>query len=205
MVMEFFMTLPQLRTGRLRLRAATGSDFEALWMLWNVPEVRRYLFDDRPVTRRQAAAILESALALALRGVGLWVVERVADRGTMVGSVALMPANFVADFDPGVKGLTEPMACLSPVVWGRGYAREALRAVIGYAFDKLRLPLLAAASDVPNEASHRMLCDLGFAVARECPGPCYPMRTYRLDAAAFGAAETNKLLSPARGRRATCR
>ena len=196
------MTLPSLRTRRLRLRGATAADKESLWMLWNVPDVRRYLFDDRPVTRQYAAAVLESTFAQAIRGLGLWMVERAADR-TAIGCVALMPAALVADYDPGVKGLVEPIVSLTPPAWGRGYAREALRAVIAYAFNTLRLPQLAAANDVPDEASHRMLCHLGFTAARVCTGPCHPIRTYRLDAAAFATATTDKPLSPARGRRAT--
>lgn len=191
MVMEFFMPLPNLKTRRLRLRGAMASDLETLWTLWNVPEVRRYLFDDQPLPKAQAAAILDFARALALRGLGLWLVERAAGRSearSAIGCVALMPASVVADYDPSVKDLIEPLAAFTPPMWGRGYAREALRAVIDYAFNTLRLPVLAAAADVPNAASHRMLCDLGFAVARECAGPCYDLRTYRLQAAAFEAA-----------------
>lgn len=191
MVMEFFMPLPNLKTRRLRLRAAVAADLECLWMLWNVPEVRRYLFDDQPVPKAQAAAILASARALALRGLGLWMVERAAGRTQAhgaIGCVALMPATVVADYDPGVKGLIEPLVAFTPPMWGRGYAREALRAMIDYAFNTLRLPVLAAANDVPNEASHRMLRGLGFDVVCECPGPCYRMRTYRLDADAFNEA-----------------
>lgn len=188
MVMEFFMPLPHLKTRRLRLRAARASDLEQLWMLWNVPEVRHYLFDDQPVPREHAAALLECARALAWRGLGLWMVERALGRTevhTVIGCVALTPAKVVADYDPGVKGLVEPLVAFTPPMWGRGYAHEALRAVIDYAFRTLRLPVLAAAADVPNEPSHRMLRGLGFAPARECQGPSHRLRTYRLSAAAF--------------------
>jgi hypothetical protein len=194
MVLEFFMPLPSLRTRRLRLRGATAADKASLWMLWNVPDVRRYLFDDRPVTRQYAAAVLESTFAQAMRGLGLWMVERAADR-TAIGCVALMPDALVADYDPGVKGLVEPIVSLMPPAWGRGYARGD-RLCVQHA-------ATAAANDVPDEASHRMLCHLGFTAARVCAGPCHPIRTYRLDVAAFATATTDKLLSPARGRRAT--
>jgi hypothetical protein len=38
-------------TRRLVLSPATGDDLDAIWHIWRQPDVRRYLFDDVPVTR----------------------------------------------------------------------------------------------------------------------------------------------------------
>jgi RimJ/RimL family protein N-acetyltransferase len=46
--------------------------------------------------------------------------------------------------------------------WGRGYATEAGRAMIGFARDSLRLPKLNAGYFVDNPASGRVLEKLGF-------------------------------------------
>jgi RimJ/RimL family protein N-acetyltransferase len=47
--------------------------------------------------------------------------------------------------------------------WGKGYAREAMERVIGYAFDELGLERLWARFHESNEASKRLLERLGFA------------------------------------------
>lgn len=181
------VALPIFKTERLLLRAATLSDLDELRSLWDKSEVRRFLFDDKPVHREQAAEILEACAVLVPHGLGIWVAER-HTHDEMIGCVALLPTTVAAGCDPGLKGLIEPLASFVPDAWGQGYAREALRAVISYAFTTLRMPMLAGVNDVPNEASDRMLRKLGFAVQRECEGPRYRLRTYALDPLAFHAA-----------------
>ena len=51
---------------------------------------------------------------------------------------------------------------LTPSAWGRGYATEAGRALIGIARDALRLPRLRATAFAGNEGSARVLAKLGF-------------------------------------------
>lgn len=46
--------------------------------------------------------------------------------------------------------------------WGRGYATEAVRALIDYAFDELQHEALAAGARVSNPASRRVLEKCGF-------------------------------------------
>jgi RimJ/RimL family protein N-acetyltransferase len=176
--------LPSFTTARLQLAPASPADVDVLWAIWRDPDVRRYLFDDEEVTRERASEALERCLAAAERGLGLWTIR---ERGAapVIGCVGIVPA-LGADFDPeNLRGAIEPLAALAPANWHRGYACEALAALIGYAFADLRLERLAGATDVPNDASHRMLLRLGFTVVGECEGPAYRMRTYRLDAATF--------------------
>src|SRR4030095_609214 len=88
-------------------------------------------------------------------------------------------------YDPRLLGAIEPLASFLPEVWGRGYATEALAAVVRYAFEQLSLSQLAAVNDVPNEASNRLLKRLGFEVTGECDGPRYRLRTYVLTRGQF--------------------
>lgn len=90
-----------------------------------------------------------------------------------------------AQYDPTLHGLVEPVAAFVPAVWGHGYANEALRAVLSYGFATLGLAMVAGVNDVPNEASDRMLRRLGFDFVRECGGPYYRARVYRLERARF--------------------
>ena len=51
---------------------------------------------------------------------------------------------------------------LAPDHWGKGYATEALREVVRYGFEELRLHRLCAWAYEPNKASQRVLVKAGF-------------------------------------------
>lgn len=172
------MPLPVLHTPRLDLHPATPADLDNLCLLWNDPDVRRYLFDDQPVTRERTAEALANCLNPGAEGVGLWTV-RIRPEAPIVGCVGLLPT-MVAEYAPTQAGAIEPLAAFSPAVWGNGYAHESLAAVITYGFDTLKLSRLAGANDVPNAPSDRMLRRLGFTVTGECAGPHYRLRLYAL-------------------------
>ena len=173
-------TLPTFAIAPATLVPATAADVDALWTIWRDPEVRRYLFDDEPVERVRAVEVLEACLGEAARGLGLWTI-RVGPAAEVVGCAGLMPAGGVVAYDPGLAGLVEPIVALAPAVWRRGYAVATLRALVGHAFGTLDLPRLAGATDVPNEASHRMLVRAGFVPRRECSGVKHRLRTYLLE------------------------
>lgn len=173
------MQPPRFLTDRLQLHPAEASDLDALWAIWRDPEVRRYLFDDRDVTRELASEALGDCLGMRDAGLGLWIVAVHGD-DTPVGCVGLLKVMKMAEYDPTLAGKVEVLAALAPSIWGRGYAHEALGRLIVYAFDTLGLSELAGACDVPNLASDRMLTRLGFAPHVECEGPRYRLRTYRL-------------------------
>ena len=176
---------PTFTTPRLELTPAGLSDVDTLWALWTDPAVRRFLWDDRQISRAEAAATIDDCLALATRGLGLWVLVPRAEgepsaRRTLaaVGCAGLLPVTTAAEHEPRLAGLVEPLVALAPNVWGRGYAAEALGALLSYASGTLGLPRLAGVTDVPNVASDRMLRRAGFTVLSETPGPRYPLRTY---------------------------
>ena len=174
------MTLPSLTTSRLALSPATGEDLDAVWRVWRHPDVRRYLFDDVPVTRERASDALTAPLASGDPKVGLWTVRPQGSDEPIVGTVGLLRTTINAPHDPEFRGTVEVMAAFEPDVWGRGYATEALEGIVSYAFGALGLLRLAAVADVPNEASHRMLERVGFRATGETAGPRHPLRTYVL-------------------------
>ncbi len=173
------MTQATLTTTRTTLVPATLDDLDALWEIWRDPDVRRYLFDDQPVPRERAAEVLEGCRGEAARGLGLWTIR--AEPDAIIGCAGLMPAETIAEYDPTLRGLVEPIVALAPSHWHRGFAVEALRALVEHAFGALALPRLAGATDVPNVASDRMLVRAGFVPQRECDGPHYRIRTYLLE------------------------
>ncbi len=91
--------------------------------------------------------------AFEARSVLQWAIERSSDH-RLLGTVTLMP-------EPD-----QPRAELGCIIgrehWGRGYAGEAQRCAVRFAFDELGLHRLEADTHPDNEASSRSLERLGF-------------------------------------------
>lgn len=51
--------------------------------------------------------------------------------------------------------------------WGNGYATEASKAMIGYAFNELKLPRLVGGANLPNEKSKRLHERLGYRIVKD--------------------------------------
>jgi len=170
---------PVFATTRLWLRPAGLRDLDGLQSLWNDPAVRRYLFDDRPVSRELAREVLMGQLANGVRGLGLWMIEARADR-TVLGCAGLYPVTFAARHEPAIGGLLEPLAALSPAHWGAGFAREALGVLLDYGFGELGEDTIAGVTDEPNVESRRMLQALGFERLSRTAGEHYPQLNYVL-------------------------
>ena len=118
------------------------------------PEVMRYVgAERRPLDRKGVATLLASAEAQWQRqGFGLLaVVER--ETGRLVGEAGLQPLEAGPDIEFGYT--------LARAVWGRGYATEAARAVLRWAFAGLRLHRVVAVADPANAASLHVLDKLG--------------------------------------------
>src|SRR5688572_30476537 len=143
---------PDFTTARLRLTPATAADLDALWNLWKDPLVRRFLWDDIEIDRERARATIGEAAAVSEQGLGLWVITPGDFSGALVGCAALLPVGTSADYYPPFAGAVEPLIALAPEFWRRGYAQEALTALLDYAIGTLRLERLVAVNDVPNAA-----------------------------------------------------
>lgn len=141
-----------LETPRLALRPSAASDLDRVHALWTDPHVRHFLFDDRVLSREEAASHLRTSVeSFGRRGYGLWLV---CERGSpaIVGFTGLLHQEEAA---PQLLYGFRREHC------GRGYATEAARAVLGHAFRRLALPRVAADVDEPNVASVRVLEKLG--------------------------------------------
>jgi len=187
--------LPCLTTRRLDLVPARRDDVDVLWKIWREPAVRLYLFDDVPVTRGRVVQIVDAIVPLAGDGLGLWL-TRERGRGRAIGVVGLRPTD--ATHEPALAGTVEVLVALASAAWGRGYATEALGAMLDYGFGTLGLAHLVAVADVPNRASQRVIERLGFRPTGEHQGPVYRARTYVLAAPRLSRRGTRR--RPPRGR-----
>lgn len=146
---------PTLHTDRLLLRPFTDADADELFALQSDAEVLRY-WDSPPWTdRTQATRFLESCRQLADSGKGARVViERRSDQ-------AFLGWCTVNSWNPGFRSASLGY-CLTRAAWGNGYATEAGRALLQWAFTTLDLNRVQAEADTRNTASGRVLEKLGF-------------------------------------------
>jgi RimJ/RimL family protein N-acetyltransferase len=143
---------PVLATTSLELRPSSRGDIDALHDLWTRPEVRRFLFDDRTLSREEAAEfVARSEWTFQNEGYGIWIFLEKGD-GRPGGFAGLLRA---AEAEASLLYGTRPD------LWGRGYASEAASAVLAYAFGTLGIRKVRADVDEPNLASVRVLEKLG--------------------------------------------
>ena len=143
--------VPRVETQRLLLREWRDGDLDAYAELSSDPQVMRHL--GGPVDREQTwRGMALHAGHWALRGYGNWVLERRAD-GVLVGRAGLWnPEGWV--------GL-EVGWTLARHAWGQGYATEAGRAAIDWAWATLGAERLISLIRPDNTASARVAQRLG--------------------------------------------
>ncbi|WP_254185305.1 GNAT family N-acetyltransferase [Nocardioides panacis] len=146
---------PTLHTDRLRLRPFTTEDADALFALHSSASVLRY-WNSPPWTEpARADRFLVACRQMAEDGSGARLaLDRVSD-ATFLGWCSLTRWN--PDYHSAAMGY-----CLEEAAWGHGYATEAARAVLQWAFDTLDLNRVQAEADTRNAASARVLEKLGF-------------------------------------------
>lgn len=153
--------VPRLETERLIMREWRASDIDAFAGIYGDAEVMRYLGGE-PLARNDAWRNMASAAGhWALRGYGLWVVER-KSVAAVVGRVGLINAE-------GWPGL-EVGWTLGRPYWGQGYATESARAALNYAFLTQPVDRVISLIDPDNKASQAVARRLG-----ETPGPDYEL------------------------------
>jgi RimJ/RimL family protein N-acetyltransferase len=147
---------PTLLTARLRLRPFADTDAATVYALQSDRRVLCY-WDSPPWTDPdRAGRFIAASRQLAQDGEGARLaVEGLAD-GAFLGWCSLTRWN------PGFRSAALTY-CLAEAAWGRGYATEAARALLGWAFDTLDLNRVQAEVDTRNVASARVLEKLGFA------------------------------------------
>lgn len=146
---------PTIETARLRLRPFTDADADALFALQSNAYVLRY-WDAPPWTdRSRATTFVEKCRQMETEGTGTRVaLDRLSD-GTFVGWISFHEWN--AEFRSASLGYV-----LAESAWGHGYATEAARALLIWAFSTLDLNRVQAEADTRNAASARVLEKLGF-------------------------------------------
>lgn len=138
-----------LEGGTVTLHPVEEADAEFLQRLVNDPRVRRPIGGTEPVSLAAEREYVESI------GESDDVQFLVRADGERVGTVGLHDVN-------ATNGNGEVGYFFAPDAWGNGYATDATRTVVAYAFDERRLHKVYARAFAFNDASMRVLEKTGF-------------------------------------------
>ncbi|MCX5388702.1 GNAT family N-acetyltransferase [Streptomyces sp. NBC_00094] len=137
-----------LTTDRLLLRPVRSGDLPAVTRLWTDPDVRHHL----------GGPVIESVIRIRQRRIvgapGFHAVIRAED-DVLLGLVSV---------EPGARhGETEVSYQFLPEHWGRGYAREAVGAIVARVLEGT--PSVVAVTQEANDRSRRLLEAVGLEYA----------------------------------------
>ncbi len=170
-----------LRTPRLGFGTWSADDLPLAVGLWGDPQVTRLIGGPFPRRWIEERLALEIATQSGL-GFQYWPLFRLSDE-RHVGCCGLRPV-------PGSDDVLELGFHLRHDAWGQGYASEAARAAIEYAFTTIGVTGLIAGHHPENDASRRVLLRLGFRHTHDAyyapTGRDHP--AYALTAIEFAAA-----------------
>ncbi|QLG09817.1 GNAT family N-acetyltransferase [Deinococcus sp. D7000] len=153
---------PTLLTPRLRLRPHRADDLASCVELWQDPVVTRHT-TGRPLTRQDVwTRLLRHPGHWALLGFGYWVAEE-RESGRLMGEVGL--GRFKRDVLAGraeLEKVPEAGWVLLPWAHGRGYAHEAVTAVLDWRDRHLPGTETFCLIQPENAASLRLAAKVGF-------------------------------------------
>lgn len=156
------MNTPILETERLRLRPFRAEDAQAVFDCWaSDPEVAKYMFwiSQRDVSETEEWLKTE----LSKLSSDTWFRWAVEDRLTaeLYGTALVYFEPAYGEFEIGYN--------LGWKHWGRGYATEAMRAVVDFAKNTLKVRELVARCAKENPASENVMKKLGFEYCKDIP------------------------------------
>jgi len=153
--LDCFDPFPVLETERLRLRELSAEDTSSLFDVFRDHEVMRY-YDVEPMTDIGAAEELIREMReryTARKGIRWAIIDRL--EGGFLGTIGFNRIDMVARVAVIGYEIGRP-------AWRRGFATEAVRAVVSFGHETIGVHRIEAAVMLGNEASVRVLCKVGF-------------------------------------------
>jgi RimJ/RimL family protein N-acetyltransferase len=167
---------PVIETERLRLRPHQSEDLTDCVAMWSDPDVVRYTICEPSPPQRTWMRILAYRGHWALMSYGYWAVEE-RDSHRYIGELGF--ADFKRNIAPSIEGLPELGWALVPQFHGKGYATEALRAVVAWGDHHLAQRRTVCIIHRDNHRSFRVAEKLG----------------YKALSSAMGSGESNTILA----------
>ncbi|MEP6968502.1 MAG: GNAT family N-acetyltransferase [Pseudomonadota bacterium] len=148
-----------MTTGRLTLRPHGLGDFADSLAMWADPAVVRYIGGAPSSPEEAWSRLLRYAGLWRLLGFGYWCIRETAST-RFVGEAGL--ADFKRTMVPDLAGAPEAGWVLAAWAHGRGYASEAMRAILAWADDTLEAKRTVCMIEPENGASIRLSQKLGY-------------------------------------------
>jgi RimJ/RimL family protein N-acetyltransferase len=150
---------PALETERLKLRAHQVGDFTALAAMWADPVVTRHI-GGKPATSEESwTRLLRYAGHWALLGFGYWALEEKAT-GLYAGETGF--ADYKRILESPLINAPEIGWVIAPAFHGKGYATEAVRAVVAWGDAHFGPVQTTCLIDPENRASIRVAEKCGY-------------------------------------------
>lgn len=151
-----FKSFPQLQTQRLTLRQVSLEDSPEVFGLRSDPETMRYIGRPLQITLEDASQYIKELLRMqANNEILFWAIQLMEAPTTMIGNICLW--RFQKEHYRAEVGYM-----LNPSFVGKGYMKEAIDAVIKFAFKGLKLHSLEALINPLNKSSASVLSRAGF-------------------------------------------
>mgnify|MGYP002587227644 CR=1 FL=1 len=148
--LNLFSSLPTLRTKRLTLRPVRMSDAADLYEYSKDPEVARHVLWDAHQSVGDSRGYLRYAIRQYRQDLpASWGIE-LKENHKLIGTIGFMWIN--CEHRSAEVGYSLSRDC-----WNQGYATEALRAVLRFGFNTLRLNRIEAQHELDNPASGRVM------------------------------------------------
>lgn len=158
-----YVAFAQLHTKQLRLRKVRREDAPQFFRFAGSETVTRYMFWKPHADISESLSSIEKTLSRYAQGnCWRWGIA-LQETDELVGIIDLL------GIDEATKSCTFAYM-LAEEFWGRGYATEALAAVLGFAFDRLKLETVWAEHFGPNGASGAVMRKAGMKYTGTEPG-----------------------------------
>lgn len=168
---DVFGDLPVLRTQRLILRTASEQDVDDLFEAASDPEVARYTSWEPHTSPEVSRAVIGRWLQRYREGqVAPWAME-VAAEGKFIGACGFLSWSISP-------ARAEIGYAISRHYWNQGLVTEAVREVLRFGFEAMRLNRIQATCEPGNTASARVLGKVGMSYEGT-------LREYAYDKGAF--------------------
>lgn len=149
------MLTTELHTERLHLRKMKVSDSPSLFRIWSDPEVTKFMNIDSFTDENQAKDMIRllDEFSLDNKAIRFSIIEMESNK--IIGSCGFNSLDFENE-------KAEIGYDIARAFWGRGYASEAISALLDYAFSTLKLNRIEAKVEPENVNSVKVLQKLNF-------------------------------------------
>ncbi|WP_018754950.1 GNAT family N-acetyltransferase [Paenibacillus terrigena] len=147
--------ITELHTERLHLRKMKVSDSSSLFKIWSDPDVTKFMNVSRFTDENQAKEMINllDDLSRDSKAIRFSIIKK--ESNEIIGSCGYNSFDFENE-------KAEIGYDIAKSFWGRGYASEAICALLDHAFSSLKLNRIEAKVDPENVNSIKLLQKLNF-------------------------------------------